>query len=169
MSTQIIVRSTLMSFEREFRQLNEAWIKKYYGSEKLDKQILNNPQQYILDKGGCVFLALDKNRLVGCCALIVRDIFTCELTKMAFDSLAEESGIGLQLGSALIEKARERGFRNIVLKENANMAASISLYRELGFKEVPVWENEKTTFSYKNRDVFMALSLSPHIQPEFYI
>src|ERR1035437_5152862 len=137
MDIQIIFRSTYMTFEREFRQLNEAWISKYFKLEDSDKLVLNNPQKHILDKGGNIFLALHDGRVVGCCALLVHDIFTCELAKMVVDPSAQGKGIGTLLGKALIEKARQRGFKRVVLEGNTKMAASIELYRKLGFWELP--------------------------------
>ena len=97
MSIQIIFRSTLMAFEREFRQLNEAWISKYFVLEDSDKIILNNPQLHILDRGGNVFSALKNGKAVGCCALLVHDVFTCELAKWPSIHSLREMELALNL------------------------------------------------------------------------
>ena len=140
MAIEIIFRSTFMTFEREFRQLNEAWISKYFRLEDSDKQVLSNPQRHILDKGGNIFLALQDRKVVGCCALLVHDLYTCELAKMVVDPSVQGKGIGSLLGNALIDKARQRGFKSVILEGNTKMAASILLYRKLGFHEVPFTE-----------------------------
>jgi putative acetyltransferase len=169
MAIQIIFRSTIMTYEREFRQLNEAWISKYFSLEESDKLILSNPQKYILDKGGNVFLALYNGKLVGCCALQVHDLHTCELGKMAVDPSAQGKGIGFMLGKALVDKARQRGFKRIILEGNTKMAASISLYRKLGFQEVPFGQIQQTHELHNRCNIFMELNLSPLNTPEFYI
>lgn len=158
-----------MTFGKEFRQLNEDWISTYFVLEESDKQVLENPQQFILDKGGNVFIALENGQVTGCCALLVHDVFTCELAKMAVTPAAQGKGVGFLLGSALVERARERGFKRIILEGNTKMEASISLYRKLGFQEVP-FEQIKQTFKLHSRcNIFMELNLISLDTPEFYI
>jgi len=169
MAIQIIFRSTFMTFEREFRRLNEAWISKYFRLEESDKVVLSNPQKYILDKGGNVFLALRDGRVVGCCALLVHDFYTCELAKMVVDPLSQGKGIGLMLVNAMIEKARERGFKRVILEGNTKMTASISLYRKLGFQEVPFEKVEHIQELHSRCNIFMELNLLPFSDLEFYI
>ena len=62
MSVQIIIRATMMTHEREFRKLNSEWISKYFYLEDSDCIILENPQKYILYRGGNVFLHLIMER-----------------------------------------------------------------------------------------------------------
>lgn len=169
MNADIVVRSSIMSYEHEFRQLNEAWISKYFILEDSDKLVLNNPQKYILNKGGNVFIALNSGKVVGCCALLVHDLFTCELGKMVVDPRAQGKGIGSLLGNALIEKARERGFKRVILEGNIKMEASISLYRKLGFQEVPFEQIKQTHELHTRCNIFMELNLIPFNGPEFYI
>ncbi|MFT3751883.1 MAG: GNAT family N-acetyltransferase [Paludibacter sp.] len=169
MSVQIILRSDVMAFGKEFRQLNEDWISTYFELEESDKQVLENPQHYILDKGGNVFIALENGQVVGCCALLVHDLFTCELGKMVVSPAAQGKGIGLLLGKALIKKARERGFKQVILEGNTKMKASISLYRKLGFQEVPFGQIKQTHELHARCNIFMELNLISPDTPEFYI
>ncbi|MDD4972062.1 MAG: GNAT family N-acetyltransferase [Paludibacter sp.] len=169
MAVQLIFRSTFMTFEMEFRQLNEAWISKYFIHEESDRLVLSNPQKYILDKGGNVFIAFQDGRVLGCCALLVHDLYTCELAKMVVDPSARGKGIGSLLGAALIEKARQRGFKRVVLEGNTKMAASIILYRKLGFQEVPFTEIEQKHELHARCNIFMELRLNPLPLYEYYI
>ena len=169
MNIEIITRSNSMAYEKEFRQLNEAWISSNFWLEESDIKLLNDPQKYILEKGGNVFIALLNGKPVGTCALIVHDNITCELGKMAVDPKAQSHGIGYLLGSALLEKARERNFIRVVLEGNTKMSASISLYRKLGFIEVPLPELEQPADFHKRCNIFMEYSINPYIQPEYYI
>lgn len=50
--------------------MNEEWISNYFVMEEADYKALDNPEEYILDKGGRIFVALYKGEPVGVCALI---------------------------------------------------------------------------------------------------
>jgi ribosomal protein S18 acetylase RimI-like enzyme len=158
-----------MALGADFKRLNEAWISTYFWLEESDKLVLNDPQKYILDKGGNVFIALHNSKPVGTCALMVIDGVTCELAKMAVDPECQGQGIGYQLGLAFIEKARQRGFSRIVLEGNTKMEASILLYRKLGFQEVPLELDIRTSTTHKRCNIFMELLLNPSLHPEYYI
>lgn len=136
MSIEIInIRST-MAFQEEFKRLNEAWISTNFQLEESDIELLNNPQKYILDKGGVLFMALLNGKAVGCCALIVHDKTTCELAKLGVDPSAQGQGIGNLLCTTLIQKAKQLGYKRIFLEGSTKLQASISLYQKLGFKEI---------------------------------
>jgi len=169
MSIVIDVRSKIMAFSEDFKRLNEEWITNYFWLEDSDIQMLNEPQKYILDRGGNVFIALQDNKPVGTCALIVRDGITCELVKMAVDPKLQGWGIGYKLGQSFIKKATERGFSRIVLEGNDKMTASMALYRKLGFKEVPFEFDVHDTTIHKRCNIFMELKLSTSNKPEYYI
>ena len=169
MNVVIDVRSNKMAFSNYFKKLNEEWINKYFWLEESDIDVLNDPQKYILDKGGNVFIALQNNKPVGTCALLVRDCITCELTKMAVDPVIHGQGIGYQLGQAFIQKARERGFKRIVLEGNNTMIASLALYHKLGFNEITFEFHVHDHTIHKRCNVFMELHLNPFEQPDYQI
>ena len=169
MSIVIDIRTHVMAFAEEFRRLNEEWITDNFWLEESDVLVLNDPQKYILDKGGNVFIALDNNKVVGTCALIVIDGISCELAKMVVDPEFHGQGIGYKLGQVFIEKARERGFSRIILEGNTKMEASLALYRKLGFQEVPVEFDVRNSTIHKRCNVFMVLLLNPPAHPEYYI
>jgi ribosomal protein S18 acetylase RimI-like enzyme len=169
MDIVINIRTHAMAFGTDFKRLNEAWISTYFWLEESDKLTLDDPQKYILDKGGNVFIALHNGKPVGTCALMVIDGVTCELAKMAVDPEYQGQGIGFQLGLAFIEKARQRGFSRIVLEGNTKMEASIALYRKLGFHEVPLELNIRSSTAHKRCNIFMELLLNPSLYPEYFI
>jgi GNAT superfamily N-acetyltransferase len=169
MGIEIVTRTNSMAYAEDFKRINEDWISTNFWLEESDIQVLSDPQKYILDKGGNVFIALVDGCPAGTCALIVRDVFTCELAKMAVDTKARGRGIGYLLGVALIEKARQRGFTRIILEGNTKMTASISLYRKLGFKEVPLAEINQKQSIHERCNIFMELINNQNLQPEYYI
>ena len=158
-----------MAYARYFKRINEAWILNYFRLDESDVLVLDDPQKYILDKGGNIFIALQNNKPVGTSALLVRDCITCEMAKLAVDAESQGKGIGYMLGLALIEKARERGFSRIVLEGNLKMEASIALSRKLGFIEVPFEVNVSNIVIHRRCNIFMQLILHPAFKPDYYI
>ena len=138
----------------KFRELNEAWISRYFKLEEPDRRALNDPEGYIIDKGGFIYMALYDGNVVGACALIKIDEQVVELAKMAVDDSVQGKGIGYALGKACIDKAREMGFSTIELLSNTKLSPAIHLYRKLGFVEVPLPPTEYERANIKMEIVF---------------
>ncbi|HEY6901881.1 MAG TPA: GNAT family N-acetyltransferase [Puia sp.] len=134
-SAQVQIVDYIPAHQPAFRQLNEEWISKYFRMEENDYKALDHPQEYILDKGGHIYMALYKGEPVGACALIpIEGGF--ELAKMAVSPRAQGLGIGNLIGQACIDKARALGARRVYLESNTALKAAINLYHKLGFKKV---------------------------------
>jgi len=119
-----------------FRDLNYEWINKHFEVEESDSAMLEDPEKYILEKGGYIAIATYKGSVVGTCALIRHNAERVELAKMAVDDSAKGKGIGYLLGQHCIEKARELNFRQVFLESNTKLVPAISLYKKLGFKRI---------------------------------
>ena len=121
-----------------FRDLNEEWIVKYFKLEDADRRALNNPKEYILDKGGLILVAKENEHILGVCALIkMHDgSYDYELAKMAVSPEAQGKGIGHLLGCAVIERAKELGAKSLYLESNTVLKPAISLYQKLGFNKI---------------------------------
>jgi DNA-binding MarR family transcriptional regulator/N-acetylglutamate synthase-like GNAT family acetyltransferase len=121
-----------------FKQLNEEWISKYFRMEAADHKALDNPQKNIIDKGGCILVALYNNEPVGVCALIKMNDpdYEYELAKMAVSPKVQGKSIGWLLGIAAIEKARSLGAKKLYLESNTRLQPAINLYYKLGFQKV---------------------------------
>jgi DNA-binding MarR family transcriptional regulator/N-acetylglutamate synthase-like GNAT family acetyltransferase len=123
-------------YQPAFKQLNEEWITQYFKMEATDYKSLDHPDEYILNKGGHILIALYNNEPVGTCALIKMDNDMYELAKMAVSPKAKGKGIGFILGNASIAKAKELGAKKIYLESNTILKPAINLYHKLGFKKV---------------------------------
>jgi GNAT superfamily N-acetyltransferase len=121
-----------------FQKLNEEWIKLYFKMEKPDREALENPEKYILNRNGHIFVALLNGKPVGVCALVKRDDtkYPYELAKMAVAAEARGKNIGLLLGKAVIAKAAELKAERLYLESNTILKPAIGLYQKLGFKKV---------------------------------
>lgn len=141
-----------------FRALNLAWIEQYFAVEPRDRYELDDPEAHILDTGGRIFLAeLDVDggkTIVGACALMVED-GSFRLAKMAVDPVARGTGIGRALAEAVIACARALGADTVELYSNTVLVPAISLYRSLGFVEVPLPHSD-----FRRANIRMVLSLA---------
>ena len=125
-------------YKEAFKKLNEQWITTWFKMEEADHRSLDNPQGYILDKGGHILVALYNNEPVGVCALIKMDDpeYDFELAKMAVSPTVQGKNIGWLLGNAITEKARSSGAAKIYLESNTILKPAINLYHKLGFHKV---------------------------------
>jgi len=126
------------AFAPVFRDLNLAWLTAYFYVEETDKQLLENCEQTIINKGGFIFFAEWKGELVGCYSLIRLDKDTYELGKMAVDPKFQGLKIGQQLLSHAIDFARNNNWRKIILYSNTILEPAIYLYKKYGFREIPL-------------------------------
>jgi DNA-binding MarR family transcriptional regulator/GNAT superfamily N-acetyltransferase len=134
-SSQVEIVDFQPGWQPAFRRLNEEWITKYFRMEESDYKALDHPQEYILDKGGHIYMALYKGEPVAACALIPMDDGGFELAKMAVSPQAQGLGIGWLIGKACIEKARSLGARRVYLESNTALKPAINLYHKLGFRK----------------------------------
>ena len=141
-----------------FRQLNYDWIHRYFWIEEADRRVLDDPQHYILDKGGYILMAESEGEVVGTCALIPVGENVFELAKMAVAESARRKGIGYALGLASIEKAREAGASKVELLSNTKLSSAMLLYKKLGFSEVPLPETE-----YERANIKMEMVLKSEV------
>ncbi|MGC4234718.1 MAG: GNAT family N-acetyltransferase [Niabella sp.] len=125
-------------YQSVFKLLNEEWISAYFEIEEADIKVLGNPETYILNKGGEIFVALYNGEPVGVCALIKMDDpdYDFEMGKMAVSPKAQGKNIGWLLGQAIINKAKESGASKIYLESNTILKPAINLYYKMGFQKI---------------------------------
>lgn len=121
-----------------FRDLNVAWISSYFKMEEADYKALDDPEGYILNKGGHILVALYEGEPAGVCALIKMEDpeYDFELAKMAVSPFFQGKNIGFILGNAIVEKARTLGASKLYLESNTILKPAINLYLKLGFHKV---------------------------------
>lgn len=126
------------AYQKAFKSLNEEWISTYFTMEDSDYKALDQPQSYILDKGGYILVALFNGEPLGVCALIKMNDgeYDFELAKMAVSPKAQGKNIGFMLASAIIEKAKSMHASKIYLESNTILKPAINLYHKLGFRKV---------------------------------
>ncbi|WP_300675545.1 GNAT family N-acetyltransferase [Soonwooa sp.] len=127
-------------FAEAFKDLNVEWISTFFEMETSDYTVLEQPQEYIIDKGGEIFIAFDSelNKVIGVCAVMKSDQkgLDYEMAKMAVSPLAQGKGAGFLLGKAAIDWAKNKSADNIFLVSNTKLDSAMRLYDRLGFKKV---------------------------------
>jgi ribosomal protein S18 acetylase RimI-like enzyme len=120
---------------RAFHDINIAWIEQMFAVEAHDREVLENPQAFIIDRGGDIlFAALPDLGVVGACALMPTDDGAVELTKMGVLESARARKVGEALLAAVLERARAFDGRALFLLTNRKCAPAIHLYEKLGFR-----------------------------------
>jgi ribosomal protein S18 acetylase RimI-like enzyme len=138
-----------------FEQFNREWIEKFFFLEETDQYVLFHPQEAIIQKGGAILMALYNNEVAGTVALKKVDEDCYEFTKMAVGEAFRRKGIAEKLSLAAFERAAQLGASKVILYSQTSLEAAITLYRKLGFKEVPLESGV-----YKRADIKMEIDLN---------
>lgn len=143
-------------YEKDFAKLNYEWIQTLFKIEEHDREILDNPIEYIINKGGQIFLALVDGEAVGTVALINEGENSFELAKMAVTAKFQGLKIGDKLMSACLDYAKKNGIKRVFLLSNRKLFPAINLYKKFGFQEIPLNPNNL----YERTDIQMELILT---------
>lgn len=133
-----------------FRDLNVAWLQKYFYVEPTDEEMLSNPEQYILAKEGQIFFARVDGQIAGTFALMKKGEGIYELGKMAVAEAFQGKGAGNALLAFCLEEARQLGAKKVILYSHTKLLPALHLYRKYGFVEIPLDDSE-----YKRPDIKM--------------
>jgi putative acetyltransferase len=102
-----------------------------------DSEVAELPGDY-RGPGGALLLAPGR----GCVAIRRIDDDACELKRLYVRPAERGTGLGRALVEAAIARARELGYRRVLLDTTPGMEAAHELYRRLGFRETaPDTEN----------------------------
>lgn len=143
-------------YANDFKDLNLAWLKKYFCVEPHDEEVLGKPDKYIIQPGGNIFFVKEENEIIGTVALMKMDEGVFELTKMAVTPEAQGKKTGQKLLDFTIKYARQQGWDRLIIYSNRKLENAIYIYKKYGFKEIPIEENNP----YARGDIKMELLLS---------
>jgi GNAT superfamily N-acetyltransferase len=137
METPAIIGFT-EALSTHFKDLNVAWLQKYFYVEPIDIEMLGNPQKNIIELGGHIYFAKVGDEIAGTVALlkIGNDVF--ELGKMAVDEKHQGKKVGHLLMEHCIKEGKRLGAQKLILYSNTLLKPAIHLYQKFGFIEVPI-------------------------------
>lgn len=153
--SKLIFRAFIATDAVAFSDLNIEWLKAYFVVEEIDKKVLGNPQKYIIDRGGHVFVATLDNQTIGTFAFINSEEAIYEFSKMAISPAFRGKGYGNEMMRFALDFAKDKGWKKVILYSSTRLKNAIYLYRKYGFKEVLLEKNSQ----YSRSDIKMEISL----------
>ncbi len=142
-------------YAKDFADLNIEWLEKYFVVEPLDKEILLQCEEYIINKGGYIFFAKVDDQIAGTFSLIKVEENVYELGKMAVSPKFQGKRIGQKLMQFCIDFCKNQGWSKVILYSNRILENAIHIYRKYGFEEISM---EKDPL-YKRSNIKMQLIL----------
>ena len=140
----------------DFSRLNHEWLEGFGLLEDADAKHLNTPRESIIDPGGQIFFAVEKEVVLGTCAAIRHCNKVVEIAKLAVVPWAQRRGIGRLLTQTAIEYAYGIGAQKVSLISSTRLKSALKLYESIGFTSKPLPERP----DYVSADVYMELVLS---------
>jgi Acetyltransferases len=136
-----------------FATLNIEWLEHWFVVEDYDREVLGNPEQYILAHGGRILFAVDgEERALGTVALKHEGDGVYELTKMAVSPEARGRGVGRLLMNAALDLYRTLDARELFLESSRLLGPALTLYESVGFRHHPA---PRAGSHYARADVHM--------------
>jgi putative acetyltransferase len=107
--------------------------------QNFEQELKSLPAAYA-QPDGRLLLAHDSDIAAGCVALRKLEDGICEMKRLYVRPAYRGKGIGRLLVDRVIAEARAIGYRQMRLDSVASsMQPAISLYRQLGFREIPAY------------------------------
>lgn len=151
----LAIREYEDSLAGDFRDINAEWIHAMFQLEPTDEEILDNPREQIINKGGVIlFVEARGMGIVGTCALQHTGPGAFELTKMGVRKSARGLKVGEFLLAAMLARAQSLKADPLYLLTNAHCASAVHLYEKFGFqhdREIMARYGAR----YRRRDVAM--------------
>lgn len=142
-------------YHADFQRLNLEWLEKYNLIESHDLEVLNHPQEIVIDKGGYIFLLKEDDAIVGTAGIFKIHDKEFELIKMSVAPECRGKKYGYMLLQKCITKAKELQATKLILYSNSNLHTAIKLYERSGFKHVAAINTP-----FKTADIKMELELT---------
>lgn len=146
-------------YANSFRDLNKAWLEKYFYIEPTDIILLEDCKKSIIDQGGYIFFAKYENTIMGCFSLIRLTDAIYELGKMAVDEKVQGLRIGQKLLTHAVAFGRKKQWDKIILYSSTKLPIALHIYRKYGFREVVLEDSNP----YNRSDIKMELDFNTYL------
>ena len=118
----------------------DSRFRKYLDIQHYDDELRRLETKYA-PPGGRLYLLLRGNEAAGCVALRRIDGQRGELKRLYVRPAFRGKGLGRLLAERIINDAREIGYSQLLLDTMPCLTAARQLYRELGFYEIPCYND----------------------------
>jgi DNA-binding MarR family transcriptional regulator/ribosomal protein S18 acetylase RimI-like enzyme len=123
-------------YMESFRSLNEDWLRQYLEVSTYDLQILSDPEEQILKKGGRIYCMHLNGEVVGTYVLQRINSDDWELSKFTIKKSFRGKKLGKKLLQHAIQQASILDASNLLLFTHTNLSRATELYRSFGFSEI---------------------------------
>lgn len=155
-SEEIEILVNQLEYMDAFESLNRQWLETYFKVEPIDEQYFKHPKKMIIDPGGYILFAKEKDQIIGTCALLPTDTPDAfELGKMAIDRNEQGRHVGEKILGHAIHLAKENKKKLLYLEMNSQFIRSVQMYRKLGFTMAAFETDPK----YQRSDLLLKLNL----------
>ncbi|WP_109123705.1 helix-turn-helix domain-containing GNAT family N-acetyltransferase [Dyella sp. C11] len=138
--------------KEHFYRLNAQWLERHFRIEDIDRELLGDPERYVLAPGGAIFFARLAGEVIGTCALLQESPGVYELSKMGVDETFRGMGAGRCLLAAAIAEFHRRQGRELFLESNSRLKTALRMYEQAGFVLQP---SVRQGSHYERADVYM--------------
>lgn len=114
--------------------------RKYLDLQGYEQELARPEDKYARPRGR-LFLAEWEGRTAGCAALRPLDPARCELKRLYVRPVFRGRGIGRALTERMLREAQAAGYRAMLLDTLPCLESALRLYRALGFREIPCYNN----------------------------
>jgi putative acetyltransferase len=100
-----------------------------------DKDLTDLDESYFNNKGWFEVIENPEKKIIGSYGLFKIDNDSCELRKMYLYPEYQGKGLGKKMMNNAVFKAKELGYKEIILETNKLLISAIGLYKKYGFEE----------------------------------
>lgn len=123
-----------LAWHRESHLDDLELIDAYFDPVAFEAELAGLPGKYG-PPDGALLLAWEDGVALGCVASRRVDEDSCEMKRMFVPPAARGQGAGRALGEGIVARARDAGYRQMLLETSVRQAEAMTLYRSLGFVE----------------------------------
>jgi putative acetyltransferase len=127
--------TSFLTWHRQRHLEDLELIDAYFDGAAYQREIDGLPGAYA-SPDGALLVCWEAGLALGCVALKRLDDESCEMKRMFVAPTARGRGAGRALADAVLERARDAGYRQMYLDTSVRQNEAIGLYRDLGFEEV---------------------------------
>ncbi|NLW70981.1 MAG: GNAT family N-acetyltransferase [Eubacteriaceae bacterium] len=125
----------------------------YLKQQNYEAELAHPGEKYALP-GGYLLIAFKGDKPAGCIALKDLGDDNCEMKRLYVREQYRKRGLGTALAKAVIERARQIGYKKMLLDTFDTLGDAVRLYEKLGFKQT-----EQYNDSPMKGAIYMALEL----------
>ena len=114
--------------------------KDYLEVQNYDQEVEHLEEKYGLPNGR-LYIAFYDDKVAGCIALKMIDKENCEMKRLYVRNEFRGKHIGANLVNRIIDDARLRGYKHILLDTLTFLKSAIKMYKAIGFYEIDKYNN----------------------------